>query len=34
MIFIKIRQQLLHILLALVSENKNAERQTQNFVDP
>ena len=30
----KIRQTLLHILLALVAADKNAERQTQNVVDP
>jgi len=33
MIFMKFRQTLLHILLALVSADNNAERQTQNVVD-
>lgn len=33
MIFTKIRQTLLHILLALVSADKKAERQAQTVVD-
>jgi hypothetical protein len=33
MIFMKISQTLLHILLALVSADKNTERQTQNLVE-
>jgi len=32
MIFMKISQTLLHILLALISAEKNAEIQTQNVV--